>query len=143
LTLSIVPQARSYWARFFRKDQATFLVLLLEHERLDLVPNRDDLVRIEVVADGQLTRRNHALGLEADVEEHLVLVDLHHLAGDNVSVLEGDDGPVDRVLEGHVAEVVLDDLAGNVDPVGVEGAMTLFIWKGIGGEGARRVGHRR
>ncbi len=93
------------------------------------------------MADGELTCRDHALGLEADVQEHLVLVDLHHLAGDNVPVLESDDGLVDRVLEGQVAEVVLDDLAGNVDPVGVEGAMALLVCGGIGCGGAHSVGH--
>ncbi len=95
------------------------------------------------MADGELTCRDHALGLEADVQEHLVLVDLHHLARDNVSVFEGNDGLVDRVLEGQVAEVVLDDLARNVNPVRVKGSMTLLICGEIGCGGARSVGHWR
>ena len=126
-----------------REDQATFLVLLLEHERFDLLTDRDNVVRIEVMTDGELTGGDHALGLEADVEKHLVLVDLHHFARDNVPIFEGDDGLVDRVLEGEVAEIVLDDLAGNVDPVGVEGAVTLLVCGEIGCNGARGVGHRR
>ena len=93
------------------------------------------------MADGQLTCRDHALGLEADVQQHLVLVDLHDLAGDDVSVLEGHDGLVDRVLEGQIAEVILDDLSGHVDPVGVEGAMTLLVCGEIGCCRAHGVGH--
>jgi hypothetical protein len=105
-----------------RQDEAALFVLLLENERLDLLADRDDLMRVDVVADRELASGDHALGLEADVQQHLVLVDLHDRAGDDVAVLEGDDGLVDRVLEGEVAEIVLDDLAGDVDPVGVEGA---------------------
>src|SRR5690606_36510126 len=56
------------------QDQATFLVLLLEDEGLDLVAEADDLVRVDVVADAQLARGDDALGLEADVEQDLVLV---------------------------------------------------------------------
>ena len=123
----MVPQARSYCARFFERMRRPFLVLLLEDERLDLLTDRDDLVRVEVVADGELPGRDHSFGLEADVEQHLVLVDLHDLARDDVTVLEGDDGLVDRVLEGQVAEIVLDDLAWDVDAVGVEGAVTLVV----------------
>ena len=58
------------------EDQPAFLVLLLEDEGLDLVAQRDDLVRVDVVADRQLAGRDDALGLEADVEQDLVLVDL-------------------------------------------------------------------
>ena len=123
------------------EDEATLLVLLLEHERFDLFADRDDVVRIEVMADRELAGRDHALGLEADVEKHLILVDLHDLAGDDVSILEGDDGLVDRVLEGQVAEIVLDDLAGDVNPVGVEGSMTFLVCGEICGGGAHRVGH--
>ena len=116
-----------------REDETALLVLLLENERLDLIADRDDLVRVEVVADRELSGRDDSFGLEADVEEHLVLVDLDHLAGDDVAVLEGDDRLVDGVLEGQVAEIVLDDLAGNVDAVGVEGAVSL-----VGLQGSRR-----
>ncbi len=125
----------------FRQDEATLLVLFLEHEGFDLVADRDNLVRVEIVANGKLTGRDDAFGLEADVEEHLVLVDLYHFARDDVPVLEGDDRLVDGVLEGHVAKVVLDDLAGDVDPFGVKGAMTLLICQGFRVNGAHRVGH--
>ena len=58
------------------EDEAAVLVLLLEDEGLELVVERDDLVRVDVVADRELARRDHALRLEADVEQHLVAVDL-------------------------------------------------------------------
>ena len=81
------------------EDQAAVLVFLLEHERLELVVERDDLVRVDVVADRELARRDDAFGLEADVEQHLVAVDLDDTAGDDVAVVELDDGGVDGVGE--------------------------------------------
>ena len=91
------------------QDEAAVLVLLLEDERLELVVERDDLVRVDVVADRELARRDDALGLEADVEQHLVAVDLDDAAGDDVTVVELDDGGVDGVGERLSAEVVEDD----------------------------------
>jgi hypothetical protein len=70
---------------------------------------RDDLVGIDVVADGELSARDHTLGLEADVEQHFVAVDLHHPAGHDVAVVELDDGRIDRIREGETTEVVEDD----------------------------------
>ena len=103
-----------------REDQATLLVLLLEDEGLDGLAQGDDLRGVDVVADGQLADRDDALGLEADVEEHLVPVDLDHGSLDQVTVLELDDGAGHGVLEGGTAEVVLGDGTGDVDPVLVE-----------------------
>ena len=80
-----------------------------EDERLELVVERDDLVRVDVVADRELARGDDAFGLEADVEQHLVAVDLDDRAGDDVAVVELDDGRVDRVGERLAAEVVEDD----------------------------------
>src|SRR5437870_1725025 len=77
-----------------RQDQPALLVLLLEHEGLDPVPDLHDLVRVDVVADRKLFRRDHALGLVADVQEDLIAIDLHDLALDDVTVLEvADRGP--------------------------------------------------
>ena len=109
LISSIAPQARSYCGALLGEDQATVLVLLLEHERLELVVDRDDVVRIDVVPDGQLPRRDHTLRLEPDVEQHLVAVDLDDAAGDDVAVVELDDGGVDRVGERDATEVVEHD----------------------------------
>ena len=94
-----------------RQDETTFLVLLLEDERLDVVAQRHDLVRVDVVADRQLARRDDAFGLVADVEQDLVLVDLHHRALHDLAVLDVDEGAVDRIGERH-AEIVCGDLAG-------------------------------
>ena len=121
LSFSIVPHARSYWARFLDSSEAALLVLLLEDEGLDLLAERDDLVRVDVVADAQLTRRDDALALVADVEQHLVLVDLDDRAVDELAVLDLDHRAVDGVGEGH-AEVVDDDLAGGVVALLVERA---------------------
>jgi hypothetical protein len=84
------------------EDQPAFLVLLLEDQGLDPVAHRDDLVRVDVVADRQLFARDHALGLVADVQQDLVAVDLDDLAVDDVAVLE----VVERSLQG------LDQLFG-------------------------------
>ena len=119
------------------------MILLLEHERFDLFPDRDNVLRIEIVTDGELPRGNHPFGLESDVEEHLVPIDLHDFAGDDVAVLEGDDCLVDCFLEGKIAKIVLDDLARDIHPVGIERAVTLVVCGGISGQGARSVGHWR
>ena len=70
-----------------------------ENERFDLLAERHDLVRVDVVADRELLGRNDAFGLVSDVEEHLVGVDLHDRSGDEVAVVELDDRRVDRVGE--------------------------------------------
>ena len=95
------------------QDQSPFLVLLLEDEGLDLLTEGDDLARVDVVADGQLTGRDDALGLVADVEEDLVLVDLDDRAGDDVAVVEFDDRAGDGILERDPV-VVADDLPEHV-----------------------------
>ena len=95
------------------QDQPAFLVLLLEDQGLDLVADVDDLVRVDVVLDGQLARGDDALGLVADVEQDLVPVDLDDDAFDDVAVVEVLDGLVDRgeeVFRG--ADVVDRDLRG-------------------------------
>ena len=95
------------------QDQPPFLVLLLEDEGLDLLAEGDDFAGVDVVADGQLTGRDNSLGLVADVEEDLVLVDLHDRASDDVAVVELDDRAGDGILEGDPV-VVADDLPEDV-----------------------------
>ena len=56
LIFSIVPQARSYWARFLDRTRRPSLSSFGEDQRLDLVAERHDLVRVDVVADRQLAR---------------------------------------------------------------------------------------
>src|SRR3712207_2382483 len=95
------------------QDQAAFLVLLLEDEGFHLVADLDDLVGVDVVLDGQLARGDDALGLVADVQQHLVAVDLDDDAFDDVAVVEVLDRLVDggeEVLGGP--DVVDRDLGG-------------------------------
>ena len=92
-----------------REDQAAVLVFLLQDERFDLLAERHDLVRVDVVADRELLGRDDAFGLVSDVEEHLVGVDLHDRSGNEVTVVERDDRRVDRVGE-RPFEVVDDYL---------------------------------
>ncbi len=134
LIFSIVPHARSYWARFLDRTQATLLVLLGEHEGFDLLAERDDLVRVDVVADAQLASRDDTFALVADVEQHLVLVDLDDGAVDELAVLDFDHRAVDGIGEGH-AEIVDDDLAGGVVAFVVEGAHGGRRERGVGQDG--------
>ena len=94
------------------QDEPAVLVLLLEDERLELLAERDDLGRVDVVADREFLRGDDALGLEADVEQHLVGVDLHDGAGDEAALVELDEGGVDRIGQGDAVEVVEHDLGG-------------------------------
>ena len=116
-----------------RQDRAAFLVLLLEDEGFDLLAERDDLVGVDVVADAQLTGRDDAFGLVADVEEDFVLVDLDDRAGDDLAVIDFDHRAVDGIGEGH-SEIVDGDLAGGVVALLVEGSHRRGGDRGVGQE---------
>ena len=93
-----------------RQDQAPFGVLLRHHERVDLVPERDLVGRIHGAPDRELGDRNHALGLVADVDEHLVLVDANDGAVDDLPF-------VDRRESGVVIRDLLPLGSGDPDAV--------------------------
>ncbi len=59
-------------------------------------PSTDDLVRVDVVLDGEFTGGVHTLGLVADIEKYFVSIDLDDGAFDDVTVVEVFDGRVDR-----------------------------------------------
>ena len=71
-----------------REDEAPFGVLLREHERVDLVAERDLVGRVHRAADRQLGDRDDALGLVADVDEDLVLVDAHDRPVDDFALVD-------------------------------------------------------
>ena len=87
------------------QQQASLLVLLGEHQRIDALAQRDLLGGIHRAPDRELGRGDDALGLVADVDQHLVLVDPDHLAADHVALLERLDG---RVVVGDELAVDLD-----------------------------------
>ena len=91
------------------EDQAAVLVFLGEDEGLELLVERHDVVRVDVVADRELTRGDDALGLVPDVEEHFVAVDLDDGALDDVAVVERDDRRIDGIGERLPIQVVEDD----------------------------------
>ena len=142
------------------QDQPAFLVLLLEDQGLDLVADGDDLVGVDVVLDRQLTRGDDTLGLVADVEQHLVAVDLDDGALDDVAVVEVLDGLVDRGEEVLLGPDVVDrdlrcvrksggDRHGLAEFLGwmascghARGPVSLPV--GLGADGPRRMagGHR-
>src|SRR3546814_15743635 len=53
------------------QDEATFLVLLLENQRLAEVADVDDLVGVAVVLDGKLARGEDTRGLVTGVEAQI------------------------------------------------------------------------
>src|SRR5207247_156613 len=61
------------------EQQAAFLVLLGEHERIDPLAQGHLLGWIHRAPNRQLRRGNYALRLVSDVDDDLVLVDAHHL----------------------------------------------------------------
>ena len=132
LISSILPHARSYWARFLermsRPSASSFWRTSASiSSPSETISDGSTSLRIESSLDG-----DDALGLVPDVEQHLVLVDLDDGAVDHVAVVELDDGVGDRVLEGHAAEVVLDDGAGDVVAGLGEGAEGRFGDGGVG-----------
>ena len=95
------------------QDQAAFLVLLGEHESLNNVTHSDNLVGINIVLDRQLAGGNDALGLVANIEEHLIPVNLDNDAFDNVAIIEVLDGQIDRGKEVFTAANVVNGNLGN------------------------------
>src|ERR1035437_2860815 len=77
------------------QDQAAFLVLLLQDEGLDCITHGNDLGRVDVVLDGELTGGDDPLGLVADVEQDLVTVDLDDDSFDDIAIAEVLDRRVD------------------------------------------------
>jgi hypothetical protein len=87
------------------QEQPTLLVLLGEHQRIDPFAERDLLGRIHGAPNRELGRRDDPLGLVADVDQDLVLVDSDHLTVHHVALLERLDG---RVVVGDELAVDLD-----------------------------------
>ncbi|CAM5347373.1 hypothetical protein SALBM217S_01639 [Streptomyces griseoloalbus] len=108
LIFSMVPRARSYWARFFERIRRPSLSSFWKDQGLDLVADGDDLVRVDVVLDRELSARDDTFGLVPDVEQDLVPVDLHDDAVDDVAVVEVLDRLVDRGEESFLVTDVVD-----------------------------------
>ena len=93
------------------QNQTAFLVFLGDDKGLDGVADLDDFVRINVLLDGKLAGGDDTLGLVADVEQDLVMIDLDDGTFDQITIIEVLDGGIDcldEVLFG--ADVVDGDL---------------------------------
>ena len=130
LIFSIVPQARSYCARFLDRIRRPSLSSFCRTRASMCVADLDDLVRVDVVLDRQLAGRDDALGLVADVEQDLVPVDLDDGALDDVAVVEVLDGLVDRGEEGLLGPDVVDRYLGGRG--GLRAAR--HVWVGSGSD---------
>ena len=95
------------------EDEAAVLVLLLENQSLDLVAQAHDVGRIGILADGQLAGRDDALALEADVHQHLVVLQLDDGTVDEIALVELGQRAVD-----HLVHLLVGDV-GEVDHGGV------------------------
>ena len=90
------------------EDEAPVGVLFLHHQGVDLLAQRDFVAGVHVLADRELVLRDDALGLVADVDQDLVLVDAHHEAGDDVAFAEHGQR---HVVVGHDLAVDLGQIA--------------------------------
>ncbi len=82
-----------------------------------------DLGRIDILADGQFARRDDTFALEADVNQHLVVLELHHRTLDQVTLVEIGQCAIDHGIELVVGYVVeLDD--GRVLDLGQNGPLS-------------------
>ena len=70
------------------QDQPTVLVFLLQHERLNSVADGHHLMGVNVMLDGQFAGGDNTLGLVANVQKHLVPINLDNGALDDVAVIE-------------------------------------------------------
>ena len=104
LLLDAVPGALVLCA-LLGEHEATVLVLLLENQGLDRVAELHDVGGVGVLADGELTHGNDALGLESDVKQDLIALDLDDGTSDQVTLVKVGDGAVDELVHligGHV-----------------------------------------
>src|SRR3954468_15827198 len=85
--LDVLPRELEARA-LLRQDQAPLGVLLRQYERVDLVAEVDLVERVHGAPDRQLGDGDHALRLVADVDEHLVLVDPHDRAVDDLALVD-------------------------------------------------------
>ena len=101
-------------ARALLAENETSILVFLGHDQgVDHLAEFDLFLDVDALADGQFGERDHALALEADIDENLVLVD-------------PDDPPVDHVPFAEERDggfVVRHHLAVDLDVFGaVEGA---------------------
>ena len=75
-----------------REQEAALGILLRHHERVDLVPDRHLVGGVHIAPDRQLGDGDDPFGLVADVDEHLVLVDAHDGAVDDLSLVDRREG---------------------------------------------------
>ena len=78
------------------EDEATVLVLLLENKSLDAVADGNDLGRIDILADRELTGGDDAFGLVADIEKDLIAFHADDGATHKVTVVEVGHRTVDE-----------------------------------------------
>ena len=139
LISSILPQARSYCARFLDRIRRPSLSSFWRTRASTSSPMATTWRGVDLVADRQLAVGDDALGLVADVEQDLVAVDLHHRARDDLAVLDGDHAGRIGVVEGLAAQVVEGDLSGHVLVV-AHGCDRSVLRLGLVGSGGG-VGH--
>ena len=92
---------------FLGEDQPTLLVFLLEDQDLDLVSDGHDLAGRDVLADGEFFQRYDAFGFVTDVDQDLVLLDVHHRSFDDVTLFE-----LQHRLGDGCCEVLRSDVVG-------------------------------
>ena len=95
-------------ARFFDRIRRPSWSSLVRTSASTSSPSETSSGGVDRLADRQLVGRDDALGLVADVDEDLVLVDPDDLARDDVALLEEDEG---RVVVGDHLPVDLDEEA--------------------------------
>ena len=71
-----------------RHDQAAVLILLGHDDRIDLLAEVNLVVGVDRLANRELVRGDDALGLVADVDQNLVLVDADHVARHDLALLD-------------------------------------------------------
>lgn len=63
-------------------------------------------LQVSVLADGQLADRDNALGLESDVNEHLVMLDLNDSAVNEIALIKVGNRTVDEVVHLLLVDIV-------------------------------------
>ena len=99
------------------QNQTAFLVFLGDDKGLDGVADLDDFVRINVLLDGKLAGGDDTLGLVADVQEDVVVIDRDDGTLNQITIIEVLDGGIDCLDEVLFGADVVDGNLGDFSVV--------------------------
>ena len=94
----------------------------MQYETFNALAHGHDLGRVDVITNRELTGGDDAFGLEADVEQYLIVVNLDHGAGDEITIFEFEHAIAHEGGKVGANHVVFGDDARHVSAVHIKGS---------------------